>query len=46
MSLVFLSGKLEYILTIARIKFKFSVFAFSIGYVGGSEVAVGSEDQL
>ena len=34
MSLVFLLGKLEYIFITARIKFKFSIFAFSIGYKG------------
>ena len=35
MSLVFLLVKLEYILTTVDIKFKFSIFAFSIGYIGG-----------
>ena len=35
MSLVFLLGYLEYILIIARIKFKFSIFVFFIGYIGG-----------
>ena len=31
-------------MTTARIKFKFSIFAFFIGYYMGSEVTVGSED--
>ena len=54
MSLVFLLVPfsvpvLEYIWTTARINFKFSIFAFSIGYIGDlryNMVTVGSDDSL
>ena len=36
----------ECILTMAETIFRFSIFGLPIGYVGGSEVTVGSEDQL